>query len=200
MAVTTSGYGKNIRLAVRRFLYQPTSANLLAMMTSKTGTGNNVFGIAPALSLPTIDNPIIGYTTTATAGATTTLTSASTYQQFFTGSLAQTIVLPVVSTLALGWGFVITNAGTGTLTVQSSGLNTIFTIPAGNSAIFICILITGTSAASWAGSYDGNSAVTGTGSSVLSKAPTIVDPVISTATALAVPNTDNLMLDLIGGT
>jgi hypothetical protein len=107
--------------------------------------------------LPVIDNIKLGYTTTATAAGTTTLTSASNNQQFFTGSTTQTVVLPVTSTLALGLGYLIVNNSTGVLTVQSSGLNTITLVPAGASVMCTCILITGTTAASWSFSFEGSS-------------------------------------------
>jgi len=107
--------------------------------------------------LPVIDNIKLGYTTTATAAGTTTLTSASNNQQFFTGSTTQTVVLPVTSTLALGLGYLIVNNSTGVLTVQSSGLNTITLVPAGASVTCTCILITGTTAASWSFSFEGSS-------------------------------------------
>ena len=107
--------------------------------------------------LPVIDNIKLGYTTTATAAGTTTLTVTSTNQQFFTGSTTQTVVLPVTSTLALGLSYLIVNNSTGVLTVQSSGLNTITLVPAGASVICTCILITGTTAASWSFAFEGSS-------------------------------------------
>ena len=107
--------------------------------------------------LPVIDNIKLGYTTTATAAGTTTLTSASNNQQFFTGSTTQTVVLPVTSTLALGLSYLIVNNSTGILTVQSSGLNTITSIPAGTATRCTCILITGTTAASWSFTFESNS-------------------------------------------
>lgn len=107
--------------------------------------------------LPVIDNIKLGYTTTATAAGTTTLTVTSTNQQFFTGTTTQTVVLPVTSTLALGLSYLIVNNSTGVLTVQSSGANTITLIPAKTSAIFTCILITGTTAASWSFAFEGSS-------------------------------------------
>lgn len=104
--------------------------------------------------LPVIDNIKLGYTTTATAAGTTTLTSASNNQQFFTGSTTQTVVLPVTSTLALGLSYLIVNNSTGVVTVQSSGANTITSIPANTAARCTCILITGTTAASWSFAFE----------------------------------------------
>lgn len=97
-----------------------------------------------------------GYTTTATAAGTTTLTVASTLLQYFTGSTTQTVVLPVTSTLALGQRFVITNASTGAVTVQSSGANTIATVVSGITMTFTCVLTSGTTAASWTSTFSLN--------------------------------------------
>ena len=94
-------------------------------------------------------NATQAYTTTATAAGTTTLTVTSTLLQFFTGSTTQTVVLPVVSTLATGQRYEIHNNSSGTITVNSSGGNLVATVPAGVTTVCTCILITGTTAASW---------------------------------------------------
>ena len=106
---------------------------------------------------PVIDNIKLGYATTATAAGTTTLTVASPHQQFFTGSTTQTIVLPVTSTLVLGLGYTITNNSSGVLTVQSSGLNDIVSVPAKATVKVVCILTSGTTAASWSYVFEGSS-------------------------------------------
>ena len=89
------------------------------------------------------------YATTATAAGTTTLTVSSKRTQFFTGSTTQTVVLPVVTTLALGHTFYIRNLSTGVVTVQSSGANTVLACQPGEWLTVTCILTTGTTAASW---------------------------------------------------
>ena len=94
-------------------------------------------------------NATQSYTTTATAAGTTTLTVTSTLLQFFTGSTTQTVVLPVVSTLATGQRYEIHNNSSGAITVNSSGSNLVATVPAGVTTVCTCILITGTTAASW---------------------------------------------------
>lgn len=95
-----------------------------------------------------------GFTSTATAAGTTTLTVASTEIQEFTGVTTQTITLPVVTTLPrTGWKYHIINNSTGALTVNSSGANLVQTIPAGAEAIITCVLLTGTTAASWRPSF-----------------------------------------------
>jgi len=149
-----------------------------AVLTDNSQTLTN-----KTLTFPVIDNIKLGYTTTATAAGTTTLTATSNHQQFFTGSTTQTIVLPVTSTLALGVSYSLENNSTGTLTVQSSGLNTITTIPAGVTTLFTCILTSGTTAASWDYDQIGFGAITGTGSVVLATSPTLVTPLLGTPTS-----------------
>ncbi len=96
---------------------------------------------------------IEGFATTATAGATTTLTVASKEIQEFTGTLTQTVTLPVTSTLVAGQMFFVINNSTGVVTVQSSGANTVLAMAANSSAIITCVLNSGTTAASWNASY-----------------------------------------------
>lgn len=106
-------------------------------------------------------NLIEGYTTTATAAGTTTLTVSSNYLQFFTGSTTQTVTMPVVTTLVLGQQWLITNLSTGAVTVQSSGSNAIVVLAGGTSALLTCILVTGTSAASWQAAYFADAVTSG---------------------------------------
>jgi hypothetical protein len=60
--------------------------------------------------------------------------------------------------LALGWQFEIVNNSTGALTVNSSGSNLVATIPPGNSLNTLCILTSGTTAASWTARFDASNA------------------------------------------
>lgn len=90
-----------------------------------------------------------GYATTVTAGATTTLTASSAYEQYFTGTNPQTIVLPVTSTLYLGFSFLVTNNSGGALVLQSSGANIVRSVQPGESVLVTCILTSGTTATSW---------------------------------------------------
>jgi hypothetical protein len=124
-----------------------------------TGTGVATAATASTLALRdananvTTANLLEGYTTTATAAGTTTLTVASNYQQFLTGTSTQTVTLPVTSTLVTGQSWVIANLSTGTVTIQSSGANTVVALPGGSSAIVTCVSTTGTTAASWQYTY-----------------------------------------------
>ncbi len=145
----------------------PTSTDtLVGRATTDTLTNKT-------LTFPVIDNIKLGYTTTATAAGTTTLTATSNRYQRFTGSTTQTIVLPVTSTLATGVSYEIENASTGNLTVNSSGGNLVVTIIPGVSVQCMCIGTTLTTAADWDPEYNEFAAITGTGAVVLGTAPTI---------------------------
>jgi hypothetical protein len=158
--------------------FTPSSATTGAVTLA--GTLNVANGGTGATSAPAAFTNLRGWTTTATAGGTTTLTNTSSFQQEFTGTLAQTVVLPVTSTLALGWSFEIINQSTGSLTIQSSGLNTIGTVTAGTTASLVCVLTSGTTAASWDFDIDGFATETGTGSVVRATSPTLVTPALGT--------------------
>lgn len=146
-----------------------TSPALTTPAISGLATGSGVSALATASTIATRDananllanNWLGGYSTTATAAGTTTLTVGSTYAQFFTGSTTQIVTLPVVSTLAIGHQFLIVNNSTGLVTVNSSGSNAVIILAGSTSALITCILITGTSAASWSVSYYGDVIATG---------------------------------------
>lgn len=155
--------------ATRAFVME----NLAATLTNKTlttpvidgtitGTGQATAATPSTITMRdananiTANNWLGGYTTTATAAGTTTLTVASTYLQYFTGATTQTVTLPVTSTLTLGHQFVIVNNSTGAVTVNSSGGNAVVIVASGTSAILTCILTSGTTAASWGNQYSGD--------------------------------------------
>jgi hypothetical protein len=96
------------------------------------------------------NNFLSSLTSTVSSGSSIILTVSSTQIQNVTGSTAQTIQMPVVTTLTkIGQSFIILNNSSASITVTSSGSNTIGTIAAGNSATVTNILGTGTTAASW---------------------------------------------------
>lgn len=148
------------------------SSNAGSAVNWGAGT-KNIFVSWPA------DAATLNWATTATAAGTTVLTNQSAYFQYFTGTTTQTITLPVVSTLAEGWTFHITNNSTGNLTVNSSGGNLVITVIPGTTAMVTCILVTGTTAASWEAGYTDFSTATGTGAVVLATSPTITTPTLS---------------------
>ena len=111
------------------------------------------------------DNFIYGYATTATAAGTTTLTVDSVNQQYFTGVTTQTVVLPVASTMVLGQRFMIMNNSTGVVTVNSSGGNLVQSMATMTMVNIVCVLTSGTTAASWNVMYSnqaGGSVTSGT--------------------------------------
>ena len=153
----------------------PTSTDtLVGRATTDTLTNKT-------LTFPVIDNIKLGYTTTATAAGTTTLTATSNRYQRFTGSTTQTIVLPVTSTLATGVSYEIENASTGNLTVNSSGGNLVITVIPGVSVQCMCIGTSLTTAADWDPEYNEFAAITGTGSVVLATSPQISSLGVGTA-------------------
>ncbi len=169
--------------------------NATTVATGHGGTGVTTPTIAPAASAfsawdananMSANSFIEGYATTATAAATTTLTVASAYQQYFTGSTTQTVVLPVVSTMVLGQSFYIANNSSGVVTVQSSGANTIQAMASGTDLLVTVIAITGTTASSWAAQY--NTASSGTVTSVATGTGLTGGPITTTGT-VALGNT-----------
>ena len=106
------------------------------------------------------NNHIEGFTTTATAAGTTTLVVGSTYTQVFTGTTTQTVKLPTTSIVA-GAQYFIINASTGSVTVQSSGANTIVILAGGTAALFTAVVATPTTAANWSYVYLAANAASG---------------------------------------
>lgn len=129
-------------------------------------------------AISTVDR-IEGYLEIVSAAATTILDNTNAVKIRVTGTTTQTIVLPDVTTLELGWFYIVTNDSTGNVAVQSSGLNTLVTIGSNTTALIQCVLITGTTAASWISDYIGFSNVTGAGSVVRSASPSIGTPTIT---------------------
>ena len=94
-----------------------------------------------------------GYTTTATAAGTTTLTNASTQQQLFTGTSTQTVKLPDTSTLTVGDYYDIKDLSTGVVTIQTSTATDLTKIPQGIEVRCRCISTANNNASSWDVTY-----------------------------------------------
>jgi hypothetical protein len=121
-------------------------------------TGTAVASAATVSTIATRDsngnlsavNHLNGFRTQTAAAGTTTLVVGDAQIQEFTGSTTQTITLPVTSTLATGQTYRIVNKSSGALTVNSSGGNLVQTVAASPSSVdCICVLTSGTTAASW---------------------------------------------------
>ena len=95
------------------------------------------------------NNFLEGYTSTVTAGGTTTLVAASMGQQYFTGTMTQTVVLPAVSTLTIGQCFLINNLSTSNVTIETSDLTPYAVMASNQYAIVTCVSNSGTGIASW---------------------------------------------------
>jgi hypothetical protein len=152
-----------------------TSAQLRGVISDETGSGGGlVFATSPTISLPSIDNTLDGYTTTATAGGTTALTSSSTRTQVFTGSSNQVVTLPDTSTIPLGTTYRIINLSTGTVTVRSFGAANLGGTLANNLVgEYTSISTSVNTGTAWAAMNIGTNGRTGTGNLVLSSAPSI---------------------------
>lgn len=95
-----------------------------------------------------------GYTTTVTSATPVVLTIASTQTQVFTGSTAQTVTLPVASTLVNGQSYIIINLSSAAVTVNSSGANAIQVMPQNTKlTLFLQNTAGGTTAAAWTWEY-----------------------------------------------
>lgn len=153
------------------------------------------------------------YTATASSAGTLTLTKYSNVIQRITGSTTHTIVLPVTSTLpALGKQYIVINSSSGAVAIQSSGANAIVSLTTNQYCILTCILLSGTTAASWhytvTGLTPGDALTSGTlaqfaattsaqlrgvisdetGSGVLvfADTPTLITPILGVATATSI--------------
>jgi hypothetical protein len=164
-----------------------------------SGTLNIANGGTGTTSSPAAMAALIGFTTTVTSASLYTLTAASTYYQLFTGTSSQTVFLPNVGTLALGWSYHICNNSTGNVQVNSSGGNFVITVLPNTTAMITCILVTGTSAASWEAGLTDFSTATGTGDVVLGTSPTITSATLVTP-ALGTPASGTLSSCTVDGT
>ena len=157
---TELGYIDGVTSAIQ------TQINAKANTASPSFTGTVSASVVTATGIVSANSFKPGYTTQLANNGSTTLTAASTEEQFFTGSSPHSVTMPVTSTLSLGHRYRIVNNSLGTITVNSSGLNQITTIPSGSSIVITCILTSGTTAASWDFRISGTKTVSGTGNPV----------------------------------
>jgi len=132
-----------------------------------------------------VNNLNLGFATTATAGTTTTLTVSSAYQQQFTGSTTQTVVLPNATTLVLGQAFMIMNPSTGVVTVNANGGGLVQTMAANS-----WMIVTVTNISSAAGAWDPSYSVQSSGGSNPTVFGTRASPLVITASTGLVSGTN----------
>ena len=196
--ITSGGHSLTLTTSDTTNVTLPTTGTLASLAGTETFTNKTL--TSPTLTFPIIDNIRLGYTTTATAAGTTTLTATSNRYQRFTGSTTQTIVLPVTSTLATGVSYEIENASTGNLTVNSSGGNLVITVIPGVSVQCMCIGTDATTAADWDPEYNEFATITGTGSVALSASPTFTGTLTAatvSATTLTETSDERLKSDIV---
>ena len=105
-----------------------------------------------------------GYQTVVSSASPIVLTAASPRTLYITGSIAQTVTLPDVTKLQLGWTYNIVNLATNNVTIQSSGANAVGgTITTRGTCTVTCVLTSGTTAASWQQQITGGTSKTGQG-------------------------------------
>lgn len=127
-----------------------TDADLATTTAANTFTGIQTI---PALNL--------SLQSVATAGATTTLTSASPYQTRFTGTLTQTLVLPNATTLAVGHRYLVSNNSTGAVTVQTNGGATLWIVAGTTTDLDLTLTDNSTAAGAWDLDYRVGSSASG---------------------------------------
>lgn len=115
-------------------------------VTSSSGANSVV--LRDSNSNITANNILLGFTSTVTAAGTTTLTSASTQYQRFTGTTTQTVKLPDATTLQKGFIFIVNNGSTGTLTVVDNASTTLDVV-IGGAIDYWTLLDNSTSAGTW---------------------------------------------------
>lgn len=99
-----------------------------------------------------------------TAGGTTTLTTASTAIQYFTGVSNQTLVLPTTGVVT-GEKYRVINNSSGTITVNASAGATVVAMSANTDCAFTALAATPTTPAGWEAQYQGT-AITVSSSSI----------------------------------
>lgn len=87
--------------------------------------------------------------TLATTGGTTTLLATSNREQIFTGTLTQTVLLPVTSTLTLGQSYLIINNSSNNITVNASDSSLVFVLTPNTQATITCVSTSNTSNVGW---------------------------------------------------
>lgn len=108
--VTTDAQGRITSVTVRTVTATPTASTPIAY-TSNANINSNNFALA--------------YSTTATAGSTTTLSDGSSHYQEWTGTSTQTVTMPVTSTIGIATNYMLKNSSSLYVTVNSSGGNLI---------------------------------------------------------------------------
>lgn len=177
-------------LATSPTIVTPTIAKLANLTSNgmvQTSGGDGTLSIVGVLGAGRVMLNTV--TSTVTAAGTTTLTSASSPTQLFTGATTQICALPDATTLALAWSFLIRNTSSGAVTVNDGGGSLVVTLAASQEALLICTNI-GSAAGAWS-----LQSVTGTGARVNATSPTLVTPVLGVAQATSVATSGHMAVN-----
>ena len=147
------------------------AATTLSASSTVSGTGFSTYLASPpaiggtaaaagSFTLGTITSQVLGFQSIATAGGTTTFTATSPTYTIFTGSAAQTLVLPDATTLTVGRRFMVDNDSTGAITVRNATPTTLWIVAAGCDLYITCSSVA-TAAGTWELDYAAAKAATG---------------------------------------
>lgn len=121
-----------------------------SVTTSPTATAFSGWDANKNLSA---NNAICGFRTQATANSTLVLVVGDAEQQYFTGTTSGQIVQLPTTSIVAGQSYTIINLSTQTVTVQSSGGNTVQAMVANTQLIVTAVVATPTTAANWNATY-----------------------------------------------
>jgi hypothetical protein len=130
-------------------LLASTSLALQSNINALSVFAHGITGGTGSVTSNELSFAVQGYSTFATSTVSVSLSVGTPPETFLTGTAAQPIAMPDVTTLVLGKQYLIKNNSSASATINSSGGNLIVAVPAGNAVVLTCILITGTTAASW---------------------------------------------------
>ena len=140
-----------------------TLAGTLGVANGGTGvtvsSGANSVVLRDANQNISVNNVYSGYSNTAAAGTTTTLTAASAFSYNVSGSGGQTFKLPDATTLPVGAVYTFNNnQSSGTIVVQNNSSTTITTLQSG-AIVYVILLTNSIAAGTWDTHYGLPSAV-----------------------------------------
>ena len=127
-----------------------TGTGVLTALGNATNAASGVV-VKDANSNVSANNFLFGFTSTASAGTTTTLTVSSTPYQLITGSTSQTFQLPNATTLVNGTSFVFNNnSSAGTVSINNGAVSPTLIASVGSGGyVTVVLLDNSTQAGSW---------------------------------------------------
>lgn len=174
-----------------------TAIDLTAYVTGVLPIANGGTGVSSVTTSPTAtawvgwdshkniraNNFIYGYQSIATTGGTTTFSVSTPRYTQFSGSSAQTVFLPVTSTLVVGQQFEIDNDSSGSLFIQASDGSSVQIMVFGSHATFTCESTSITDASAWDIAYHFINSITSSNASITENTTGygVVDLVVSSS-------------------